>query len=544
MTSASIHSKRALVVLAGSAAVAVALAGCSPSGTSTGGDGDNVILIGTTDKVTTLDPAGSYDNGSLTLHTQVFPYLLNSQYGSPDIEPDIAVSAEFTSPTEYTVVLKEGLTWANGNDLTASDVKFTFDRQLSIPEASEAGPASLLYNLESTEAVDDTTVVFTLKTENDQVFPQILSSFPGAIVDEEVFSADSLTSDEDIVAGNAFAGQYVIDSYDFNQTISMVPFDGYQGLLGPADNDGVILSYYADSSNLKLDVQSGEVDVAFRSLSPTDIEDLRGDDAVKVVDGPGGEIRYMVFNFDTMAYGAKTAEADPAKALAVRQAAASLVDRAEIASQVYKDTYTPLYSFIPDGFTGATTVLQDLYGDGAGGPDAEAASAILEAAGVTTPVALDLQYSADDHYGPSSGDEYALVESQLEASGLFDVSLQSTEWVQYTVDYRSDVYPVFQLGWFPDYSDGDNYLTPFFLEGGFFNNHYSNPEVDALILQQGVTTDPAERTALIEEIQAKVAADMPTLPLLQGAQLAVTGTDVSGAVLDASFKFRFAPLTK
>ena len=89
-------------MLAGSAAVAVALADCSPSGTSTGGDGDNVILIGTTDKVTTLDPAGSYDNGSLSLHTQVFPYLLNSQYGSPDIEPDIAVSAEFTSPTEYT----------------------------------------------------------------------------------------------------------------------------------------------------------------------------------------------------------------------------------------------------------------------------------------------------------------------------------------------------------------------------------------------------------------------------------------------------------
>ena len=544
MTSASIHSKRAIAVLAGSAAIAVALAGCTPSGDTTDDGGDNVILVGTTDKVTTLDPAGSYDNGSLTLQTQVFPYLLNSQYGSPDIEPDIAVSAEFTAPTEYTVVLKEGLKWANGNDLTASDVKFTFDRQLSIPEASEAGPASLLYNLESTEAVDDTTVIFHLKTENDQVFPQILSSFPGAIVDEEVFSTDSLTSDEDIVAGNAFAGQYYIDSYDFNQTISMLPYDGYQGLLGPADNDGVILSYYADSSNLKLDVQSGEVDVAFRSLAPTDIEDLRGDDAVKVIDGPGGEIRYMVFNFDTMAYGAKTPEADPAKALAVRQAAASLVDRAEIASQVYKDTYTPLYSFIPDGFTGATTVLKDLYGDGEGGPDADKAAAILEDAGVTTPVVLNLQYNADDHYGPSSGDEYALVESQLEASGLFDVNLQSTEWVQYTVDYRNDVYPVFQLGWFPDYSDGDNYLTPFFLEGGFFNNHYSNPEVDELILQQGVTVDFDERTALIEEIQDKVAADMPTLPLLQGAQLAVTGTDVSGAVLDASFKFRFAPLTK
>ncbi|TPW65747.1 ABC transporter substrate-binding protein, partial [Schumannella sp. 10F1B-5-1] len=80
------------------------------------------------------------------------------------------------------------------------------------------------------------------------------------------------------------------------------------------------------------------------------------------VDGPGGEIRYIVFNFDTMPFGAKTPEADAAKALAVRQAMADVVDRAEIATQVYKDTYTPLYSYVPQGLTGATEVLKDLYG--------------------------------------------------------------------------------------------------------------------------------------------------------------------------------------
>ena len=57
----------------------------------------------------------------------------------------------------------------------------------------------------------------------------------------------------------------------------------------------------------------------------------------------------------------------------------TLVDRQEIADQVYKGTYTPLYSFVPDGFTGATTVLKDLYGDGSGGPDATKAAAILAA---------------------------------------------------------------------------------------------------------------------------------------------------------------------
>ena len=66
------------------------------------------------------------------------------------------------------------------------------------------------------------------------------------------------------------------------------------------------------------------------------------------------------------------------------------------------------------------------------------------------------------------------------------------------------------------------------------------------LAKQAGTTDKAERTKLIEEIQAKVGADLSTLPLLQGAQVAVVGKDVKGAdkTLDASFKFRYAALSK
>ena len=222
---------------------------------------------------------------------------------------------------------------------------------------------------------------------------------------------------------------------------------------------------------------------------------------------------------------------------------ADLIDRQAIATQVYKDTYTPLYSYVPEGFVGAIEPLKDLYGDKAGAPDADAAAAVLEAAGVDTPVTLDLQYNPD-HYGPSSGDEYALVKSQLEESGLFTVNLQSTEWVQYSKDRTADKYPAYQLGWFPDYSDADNYLSPFFGKDNFLVNHYDNPEVATLIKEQAVETDAAARQATIEDIQAKVAADLSTVPLLQGSQIAVTGTTVSGATLDGSFKFRFGSLTK
>jgi peptide/nickel transport system substrate-binding protein len=543
MTSASQNGRRGLIAAAALSVAALALAGCSAGGDSGGGTSGGTLTIGTTDKVTTLDPAGSYDNGSLAVQTQVFPYLLNTDYQSTDVVPDLAESAEFTSPTEYTVTLPAGLKWANGNDLTSSDVKFTFDRQLAI--ADDNGPSSLLYNLDSVEAPDDTTVVFHLKAENDQVFPLILTSFPGAIVDDEVFAADEITPDDDIVKANAFAGPYVIASYDFNNLVSFKANPDYKGLLAKPKTETVNLKYYAESSNLKLDVQEGNIDVAYRSLSSTDVDDLKGNDKVKVVEGPGGEIRYIVFNFDTQPYGAKTPEADPAKALAVRQAVADLIDRDEIATQVYKGTYTPLYSYVPAGLSGAVEPLKELYGDGAGAPDADKAAATLQAAGVTTPVELNLQYS-NDHYGPSSADEYALIKDQLEATGLFQVNLQTTEWVQYSKDRTSDVYPAYQLGWFPDYSDADNYITPFFLIENFLSNHYVNQEVNDLIIQQASETDPDARTALIEEIQEKVAADLSTVPYLQGAQVAVTGTDVSGTddTLDASFKFRFAALSK
>ncbi|MCU1576511.1 MAG: oppA [Leifsonia sp.] len=542
MKSATISGKRLLAASAAFAATALVLAGCA-GGANTGTGSSGSLTIGTTDKVTTLDPAGSYDNGSFAVMNQVFPFLMNTPYGSPEVKPDIAVSGTFTSPTEYTVILKKGLKFANGHDLTSSDIKFTFDRQLKINDPN--GPASLLVNLESVSAPDQTTVVFKLKSANDQTFAQVLSSPAGPIVDEQVFSADKVTPDQTIVKGDAFAGQYTITSYKFNELIAYKANPGYQGLLGKAKTANVNVKYYASSSNLKLDVQKGGIDVAFRSLSATDIESLRTDKNVKVVDGPGGEIRYIVFNFNSQPYGATSTTPDPAKALAVRQAAADLVDRASIAKQVYKNTYTPLYSYVPAGLTGATEVLKTLYGDGNGGPSLDKAKAALAAAGVSTPVSLDLQYN-NEHYGPSSGDEYALVKDQLEKGGLFKVNLQQTEYVQYVKDRVKDVYPAYQLGWFPDYSDADNYLSPFFVKENFVGNHYDNPDVQALIAQQLSTTDKAARTKLIEEIQAKVAADLSTLPLLQGAQVAVVGKTVTGTdqTLDASFKFRYAALAK
>lgn len=535
---------RSAIALAGVSAFALtACTGPSGGGTSTGEAGGGTITYGTTDKVVTLDPAGSYDAGSFMVMNQIYPFLLNAKPGSADASPDIAESASFTSPTEYTVKLKPDLKFANGHALTSSDVKFSIDRVVKIADPN--GPASLLGNLKSVAVTDDSTVVFTLKAGNDQVFPGVLAANSGPIIDEEVFPADKVMSDDEIVKARPFAGQYTIESYKKNELVSLKANPDYKGLLGKPANDGANIKYYADSNNLKLDVQQGNIDVAGRSLTATDAADLEKDSKVKVHKGPGGELRYIVFNFDTMPFGAKTADADPKKALAVRQAMAHIVDREAIAAQVYKGTYLPAYSVVPEGFAGAIQPLKEMYGDGSGKPSLDKAKQVFADAGIPGTVNIKLQYNPD-HYGKSSGDEYAMIKEQLEKSGLFKVDLQSTEWVTYSKARTADAYPVYQLGWFPDYSDADNYLTPFFVPGNFLKNHYENPTVTDLVKKQLTTVDKAEREKILGEAQTAVARDLSTLPLLQGAQLMVAGAEVKGVeqTLDASFKTRLGVISK
>lgn len=506
----------------------------APSGTTeptSGGTAAGPIVVGTTDKVRTIDPAGSYDHGSLTVEIQVYQFLYGFVGDGNAPEPDAAESCAFTEPTVFECKLKEGLKFANGHALTSSDVKFSYDRILKINDPN--GPAALLGNLDSVAAPDDLTVQFKLKSANDQTWLQVLATSAGPIVDEEVLSPDALTPDADIVAANAFSGPYTITSYNVNDTLELAPYADYKGSQPAPANAGVTLKTFTDATNLKLSISNGDIDVAYRSLTPTDIESLQADSNVKVWQAKGGEIRYIVFNLKT-----QPGDSDEQK-FAVRQAIASLVDRDALSTNVYKGQYTPLCSYVPDGYVGANSAVCDTY------PlDADAAAKYLSDAGVKTPVELSLQYNPD-HYGSSSDQEYGLVKQQLEASGLFTVNLQATEWVTYSKERVADAYPAYQLGWFPDFPDADNYLNPFFNANNFLANHFDAKDIQDAINAEVTETDPAARQAKIEEIQKTLAEKyLSTLPLLQGSQWAFSGTGVSGITLGASENLAFVSIAK
>jgi peptide/nickel transport system substrate-binding protein len=536
----TVGMKRQFMVVAGATALLLAVAACGSNrdeGDSSSSGGS--YILGTTDTVTAVDPAGSYALGDSTLQYSLFQTLVTVPAGQTTPVGDAAESCNYDDPQTLTCKLASGLKFSNGHDLTSSDVKYSFERMLKIGDPNGAA-IYLLGDIAATDAKgnvtgldpnaietpDDTTVIFHLN-KPDVTFESIIT-YPGAgaIVDEEVFPADEKLADDQAVG----SGPYELASYEAGNQAVFQKNDNYTGDR-EAQTDQVFIKYYTDSSALKQAVSNGEVDIAWDALGPTDIKDLQSDSSVTVASGEGAAIRYWVWRCDS----------GPGKELAVRQAAAQIIDRAAIAKTAYADTVTPLYSSVPSSFPGSTEAFKDAYGES---PDIAGAKQTLQAAGVDTPVDITMGWTPT-HYGPNTVDEATEFSRQLEDSGLFNVTLKSTEWEQYQTIYKEGAYDLWILGWYPDYPDADDYLSVFLVDGGFFQNGYHNDEVNELVKEELGSTDNDLRLENFQKLQEIEARDVPIVPSWVGNNVAVYNDDVQQVkeTLDAAYIFRLWTIT-
>jgi peptide/nickel transport system substrate-binding protein len=529
-------------IIAGGGALALvaALAAACGSNSTGGGSGSGSYTMGTTDTVTAIDPAGSYDLGSSTLQYSIFQTLLTIPAGSTTPVGDAAKSCSYSDPKTFICHLKSGLKFSNGDALTSSDVKYSFQRALDIGDPNGAA-IYLLGDIATKDkkgnltglapgAIDTpspTTVIFHLNRP-DVTF-QSLITYPGtgAIVDQQVFPPNKKLPDDQVIG----SGPYKLAQYQAGQQATLEANPNYQGDR-KAKSAQVFISYYTDSSGLKLAVQNGEIDVAWDTLGPTDLTALSQDNSLTVAKGAGAAIRYWVWRVDK----------GPGKQLAVRQAAAQLIDRAAIAKVAYEHTVTPLYSIVPPGLAGATQSFKTAYG---ASPNVAAAKKTLQDAGISTPVNITMGYTPT-HYGPNAVDEAQEFKRELEASGLFKVSLSSTEWTQYQTIYKQGAYDLWMLGWYPDYPDADDYLSPFMVDGGFFQNGYKNPQVDALASDELGSTSTATRNADFKKLQDIAAQDVPFIPSWVGNNTAVYAKGMQGVkqTLDPAYIFRLWTISK
>ncbi len=512
-----------LGALCGLVALVTAAVGAGVGQSASGGAAaGGTVVAGTTDTVTNLDPAGNYDYGSATLGYNIYEHLYDARNGAK-VVPSLATRcAPVGTVKTWRCTLRRGVTFHDGSGFDSADVKNSFDRVIKINDPS--GISSLLSNLKSVKTNGQYAVTFNLKTPQS-TWPLILASGAGGIV-PSTYPADKLQANDQPQVGT---GPYKLTKYTPGQQAVLERNDSYWG--PKSKNDGLIVRYYSKSSTMKLGLERGEIDMAYQTFTPTELVSLAENKNLNVFQGQGAAIRYLVMNV----------QRPPFNNISVRKAVAYLMPRQSIAQRVYRNTVKPLYSMPPAGLPGHTDAFASLYGRA---PSVAKAKAQLQRAGIAMPMPIELWWTPT-HYGDASADEYAEIKRGLERGGVFKVTLKSAEWAQYS-DALGKQYNGFQLGWFPDYPDPENYVLSFYQKDNFTSNGYATAKMTALLkAEQAAKTNP-RRLAVIRQIQQLAARDVPIVPVWQGNMIAAARKNVRGipSTLDAAFIMRFWKLSK
>jgi peptide/nickel transport system substrate-binding protein len=511
-------NRKTLVLPAVIGLLAPVLAACGGSDSGSG-DGDTIV-VGTTDRFTAskdapapLDPAYAYDVGAWNILRQTVQTLMIQPRGEGEPVPEAAEKCGFTDTgnERYACTLRDGLKFANGDPVTAADVKYSIDRALSLK--ADSGVSALLSTIDTVETQGDREVIFHLKT-SDATFPFKLSTPVAGIVDPDDYQKNKLRDGFDVDGSGPYTLKAEVDNDQMVKAVFTKNPD-YKGTL-KVNNNEIEMDSFEDADAMGDALEKGDIDVMTRTMSPEQIQKLSNasDKGIDLIEMPGLEIRYLGFNTD----------APVVKSKAVRQAMAQVINRSELVSKVYGTQAEPLYSMVPATITGHSNSFFNKYGD----PNVSKARSLLTRAGITTPVKLTLHYTTD-HYGPATRQEFEELRKQLNASGLFDVGIKGTPWATFRPAEQKGEYDVYGMGWFPDFPDADNYLAPFLDNDNTLRLPYTNSEIrNTLIPESRREADRLSAASSLTDIQDIVAADAPLIPLWQGKQYVAARDDVTG----------------
>jgi len=471
------------------------------------------LVLGTTDSWSSFESAWVYSFHDWELFHQCADGLLNVKPGTAgEVEPALAESYDVSDDgTVYTFHLRPNVTFPNGDPMNADAVVFSLERIPPINEA-EGENAGFLYSayVSGVEKVDDLTVNVTFNAVYPFA-PQLIATNPWKILNPKQWSATEAGT-ENSACG---IGPYVLTSFTEGEETIFEANPTYYG--AQPKTPKLIVRYFADSPTMALALQNGEIDVAWKSLSPSDFEAMQSAAGIVTETAGGTEIRYIVYNSTTPPY-------DNPK---VRLGLAQLLNREQLTDLGWQGIKVPLFSMVPPGFLGYKPTYE-------GTEDVAAGKALLAEAGFTeaNPLVLDLWYSPT-HYGDTEADVAAVVKQQWEASGVVKVTLNFLEWAAYRDAGRAGELPVSLLGWYPDYLDPDNYTNVFaHSPAAWSGSYYSNPEMDALLEAQASELDETKRIADLEAVQDLWVTESPFVPMAQGKLVVAYRDGVSGVVLD------------
>lgn len=446
------------------------------------------------------DPLLKYDPAS----KQVVPWLAKEW----DVSDD---------GLTYTFTLNEGITFHDGTEMTASDVKFTIERLLGIDD----GCARYVYPVESMEVADDYTIAVTLDAPNAAFLQSMVVIF---IISEDGVKANEVDGD--------WAQAYLMDN-DLGsgpyQHVSTVPeqqavFEKFEGYWKGWDGDhvdGITWLWIKESATQRLMLESGELDISMEP-SVDDLAEFEASPDYQVLEGESP----VIFEVDFRVIH------PPLDDIRVRQALAMAIDydyHIEVALAGYgRRAQGPLTSVFPYHNYDIELIPFDL----------EAAKALLAEAGYP-----EGGFTLKVAYESAQEEKIRALEMVQANWGELGIEIEpmGMDWMaqaamQQDVNSEPDVY----LGYiWPGMTDPEC-LREFYHgdQMGVFDSNasfWSDPEVDRLMDEGLMETDPARREEIYKQVQQLIADAIPAAWVSENPYNMVANKYVKGYVYNSAY---------
>ncbi|WP_433425186.1 ABC transporter substrate-binding protein [Microtetraspora malaysiensis] len=500
------------VVLTG----ALALAACSSGGSSaTQGQSSagKTLVIDTSFDLKTADPGRTYEPTGLVMDKATYDTLLT--FEGADVTkpvPSLAESYEMSSDgKELTLKLRKDATFADGSPVTADDVLFSLTRVRDM----KGTPSFLLDGVEVAKT-DESTITLTSKAPNPAL-PYILPNPALGILNSKVAKENGATTGPDdkaeqyLNSASAGSGPYTIESFNVSSQVVLKKNDKYWGAKKPF-YDKVVLRN-VESATQKLNVQRGDSQVAL-NLSGDQVAGMGG--GLQVQRTTSAYVFFLLANQDS---GVSKVTSNPKFVEALRKG----VD------------YTGLLELAGEGSTQAAGIIPSMFlgalpADQATKRDVEGAKAALKESGVANPT-VKLEYPSELTVNGLSFQPLAeRIQANLKEVGI-TVEIAPAPVTTALDNYRNGKEELGLWYWGPDFPDPSNYLS--FLPGKLVGLRAgwkadSDKELEAAGEKAAAAVTDDDRKQAYTDVQTKLNASGPFIPLIQPGQNIVTAGSVTG----------------
>ncbi|MEQ5870915.1 ABC transporter substrate-binding protein [Sagittula sp. NFXS13] len=448
-----------------------------------------------------LDPYEQLSGGTLQLNHMVFDPLVRWTQDL-QFEGRLADSWEQIDDTTMRFKLREGVKFHSGNEMTAKDIEWTFDRIKQSPDFK-----GIFAPFTGIEVVDDYTV--DLKTA--EPYPLVLHTATYLFaMDSEFYTGeteDGADKAEVVKHGDSFAsrnisgtGPFTVSEREQGVKVTFDRFDGYWDTESEGNVDEIVLTPIKEDPTRVAALLSGDVDF-IAPVPPTDLKRLEDADGVNLITMPGTRIITLQMNQERV-----EAFKDPKVRMAVDYA----VNNAGIVDRIMRGFGTVAAQASPVGYAGHVEGMEPRY-------DVAKAKELMAEAGYEdgfsiTMMAPNNRYVNDDKIAQA-------VSSMLSQIGI-TVDLQTLPKAQYWPEFDERAADIMMIGWHSDTEDSANFhqfLTACPDEetgnGQYNSGNFCNEEADALMVKANNETDPEARAALLQELEQLLFDEAAFIPL-------------------------------